>query len=237
MNIFLKATWEKIIMANYPIDGNILLPYLPNGVELDLFDGKAWVSLVGFLFKNTKLWGFPIPYFGTFEEINLRFYVKRKVGDEIRRGVVFINETVPYPLVAWVANLLYKEHYTAIKTGHLWNWSNNRQTIRYEWKSKKNNYDLTVQAGVKKNPLEPGSFEEFIFEHYYGYTKISKFKSEEYRILHPSWETYPIYDFEINCDFKNMYGEDFKSLNRLDPQNIFIAEGSSIAVEWERKRF
>lgn len=64
---------------------------------------------------------------GTFEEVNLRFYVVRKVGNELRRGVVFINETVPNKIVAWVANKLYKEHYIAIPTKHNWTISNDKR--------------------------------------------------------------------------------------------------------------
>jgi len=100
MSIFLKAQWENIIMANYEIAPAILSKYLPEGVSIDLYQGKAYVSLVGFMFKNTKIFNVPIYKLGTFEEINLRFYVSRKVGNETRRGVVFINETVPYKAVA-----------------------------------------------------------------------------------------------------------------------------------------
>ena len=107
-------------MANYSIAPEILLPYVPHGTELDFHDGKTFVSLVGFLFRDTRIFGLPIPFLGTFEEINLRFYVSRKVGDEVRRGVVFINETVPNRLVAWIANYLYKEHYVAVPTNHEW---------------------------------------------------------------------------------------------------------------------
>ena len=105
-------------MANYPVPTEVLKPYIPNGVELDLYNNKAYVSLVGFMFKKTKLFQIPIPWLGTFEEINLRFYVARKEGNEIKRGVVFINETIPYRAVAWMANKLYKEHYTSIPTKH-----------------------------------------------------------------------------------------------------------------------
>ena len=90
-------------MANYSIDPTILLPYLPAGLELDLYNGKAYVSLVGFMFKRSRIFNIPIPFMGTFEEVNLRFYVKRKVDGTYRRGVVFINETVPYKPVAWLA--------------------------------------------------------------------------------------------------------------------------------------
>ena len=98
MKVFLKAKWENIIMANYQVDPQLLLPFLPKGVSLDLYNGKAYVSLVGFMFKKTKLFGVSIPFFGSFEEINLRFYVKRKDGNKIKKGVVFINETLP-PLI------------------------------------------------------------------------------------------------------------------------------------------
>ncbi|MFM7764207.1 MAG: DUF2071 domain-containing protein, partial [Sphingomonadales bacterium] len=131
---FLTASWENLIMANYSVSPEVLKPYLPAGVELDLFDGKAFVSLVGFMFKNTRLFGIPIPFMGSFEEINLRFYVKRTENSEARRGVVFINETVPYKPVAWLANKLYKEHYTAVPARHSISEKDNEKHIQYEWK-------------------------------------------------------------------------------------------------------
>ena len=93
MTDFLNARWENLVMVNYAVDQDILLPYLPNGVELDYYKDKTYVSLVGFLFRKTKIFKIPIPYLGTFEEINLRFYVKRIYNNEVKRGVVFINET------------------------------------------------------------------------------------------------------------------------------------------------
>ena len=105
---FLEAKLENLIMANYAVDPNVLIPYLPKGVELDSFEGKFYASLVGFMFNKTKIFNVPIPYLGSFEEINLRFYVVRKDGDALKRVVVFINETVPYAPVAWMANYLYK---------------------------------------------------------------------------------------------------------------------------------
>ena len=138
MATFLKANWENIIMVNYEIDQEILLPFLPKGVELDLFDGKAFVSLVGFMFKNTKIFKVPIPYFGNFEEINLRFYVQRKEGTNIKRGVVFINETIPYPIVAWMANKLYKEHYTVVPTKHFIQEIGEKQLVKFDWLLNKN---------------------------------------------------------------------------------------------------
>ena len=150
---FLEAKWENLIMANYAIDPTILIPYLPKGVELDIFEGKCYVSLVGFMFNKTKIFRVPIPYLGSFEEINLRFYVVRKDGDTLKRGVVFINETVPYVAVAWMANYLYKEHYTAVKTKHNWELTDSSKKINYSWNKDNNWNTIQVNAESKSNSM------------------------------------------------------------------------------------
>ncbi|MEO8762594.1 MAG: DUF2071 domain-containing protein [Bacteroidia bacterium] len=237
MTTFLKANWENIIMANYVVPPHVLYPYLPNGVALDLYQGNAYVSLVGFIFKNTKLFQIPIPWLGTFEEINLRFYVTRKVGNETKRGVVFINETVPYKIVAWLANKLYKEHYTVISTQHNWNINSQVKRISYRWLLNNNWNDIYVDALTEKTPIINGSFEEFIFEHYYGYTKINNTTTEEYRINHPRWMINKVNGYATNCDFSNMYGNDFQFLSKTTPASVFLAEGSAVEVKWKRTRF
>lgn len=158
-------------MANYEVNPSVLALYLPNGVELDFYNNKIYVSLVGFMFKNTSLFNIPIPFLVTFEEINLRFYVKRIEGDITKRGVVFINETVPYKAVAWLANKLYKEHYIVIPTKSSLVDSVSNKNIRYEWKINGEWNHIAVNAAKENEPMLPGSVEEFIFEHYFGYTK------------------------------------------------------------------
>lgn len=236
INTFLTARWENLIMANYEVNPDVLLPYLPKGVELDFFDGKTYVSLVGFMFKKTKIFHIPIPFLGTFEEVNLRFYVKRMEGDTIKRGVVFINETVPYQLVAWLANKLYKEHYIAIPTKNKIDISMHSKSIRYEWKINNEWNHLSVNASKENKEMIIGSLDEFIFEHYYGYTKIDSQRSQEYEIKHPRWRVNNVEDYSINCDFKSMYGVDFDFLNNVTPNSVILAEGSPISVEWKRKQ-
>ncbi len=236
MSNFLTASWENLIMANYAVDPRVLEPYLPNGVELDFYNGNTYVSLVGFMFKDTKIFQIPIPGFGTFEEVNLRFYVFRKEGHEIKRGVVFINETVPYKMVAWLANCLYNEHYTAIPTRHTRNINNNSNRIEYFWKMKNQWRSISISTEVKFEPMLTGSFEEFIFEHYYGYTRINNLITKEYKIEHPRWAISRVLQYNINCDFEEMYGKPFAFLNKSSPEIVMFAEGSSIAVKWKRTR-
>ncbi|MDN3677538.1 DUF2071 domain-containing protein [Flavobacterium paronense] len=236
MNIFLKANWENIIMVNYEIAPEILMPYLPKGVELDLFEGKAYISLVGFMFKKTKLFNVSIPKLGTFEEINLRFYVTRTESDLVKRGVVFINETIPYKIVAWIANKLYKEHYTVVPTKHSIVKDSINQKIKFEWLVQKKWNSIYVENRMSSHQMKKDSLEKFIYEHYYGYTKINEQTTEEYRLHHPSWKIHEVVDYEIACDFKAMYSNDFSVLNETKPTAVFIAEGSSVAIEWKRKK-
>lgn len=236
MTLFLKANWENVIMANYEIDPSILIQFLPKGVELDLYEGKAYVSLVGFMFKKTKLFNVPIPHFGTFEEINLRFYVVRKEGDTVKRGVVFINETIPYPIVAWMANKLYKEHYTVVPTKHEITTESKSKKVQFEWLLNKKWNSIYVEATTEAKVMESQSLEKFIFEHYYGYTKIDQNNTEEYKLQHPSWRVNKVLDYNMDCDFTAMYGDAFSVLDTTKPEAVFIAEGSSVGIEWKRNR-
>lgn len=224
-------------MANYEVPASSLIPFMPKGVELVYYDGKTYVSLVGFLFKDTSIFNVPIPFFGTFEEVNLRFYVKRKIGNQTKRGVVFINETVPNKLVALVANKLYNEHYIAIPTKHKWSHNSSERELEYQWRFKGKWNSIKVVASLDKHPMDLGSMEEFIFEHYYGFTKLNSQVSMEYKINHPRWEIYNVYNYSIECDFKAFYGKEFEQLGFSKPHSVMLAEGSEVNVDWKRTQF
>lgn len=174
---------------------------------------------------------------GTFEEVNLRFYVKRLVGNEIRRGVVFINETVPNKIVAWLANALYKEHYIAIPTRYNWRLSEHSKDISYRWKVQTKWNAIDVVAGTMQIEMQIGSMEEFIFEHYYGYTKINTKESMEYKVNHGRWTINELRSYVIDCDFGACYGKDFSVLNKIKPKSVYITDGSAVSIDWKRIRF
>lgn len=234
---FLSARWENLIMANYSVHPDVLNPYLPKGVELDFYNDKVYVSLVGFMFNQTSLFKIPIPFLGTFEEINLRFYVKRTVEISEKRGVVFINETVPYKPVAWLANKLYKEHYISIPTKNSIEIGKSGKKIRYEWKINKAWNHLAVHTAPENEKMIIGGIEEFIFEHYYGYTKINDLVTQEYKVNHPRWLVNKVIDYSVDCDFTAMYGSDFSFLNNQQPDSVIIAKGSPVSVNWKRTIF
>jgi uncharacterized protein len=237
MTDFLKARWENLVMVNYEVDPDVLQPYLPKGVELDYYQDKTYVSLVGFMFKDTRIFNIPIPLMGTFEEINLRFYVKRIIGKETRRGVVFISEIIPGKMVAWTANLLYHEHYSCFPTKHEIIIDKTEKKVAYKWLVNNTWNSITVNARPVSAIIQGGSMEEFIFEHYYGYTKIDDRASLEYRVNHPRWQINEIRQFEIQCDFQKLYGDSFKMLDKANPHSVMLAQGSDVSVKWKRESF
>lgn len=227
---FLKAEWRKLLMANYVINPNRLATFLPNNTELDLWNGKCYISLVGFMFLNTRLLGLKIPFHTDFEEINLRFYVRNPSGNTWKRGVVFIKEIVPKPALTLVANTLYKEHYETMPMKHVWEVSQGRLGVEYLWEKGNKWNSIGVIAHQTPEEIAVGSVEEFITEHYWGYTKIDPTKTSEYQVIHPRWNQYKVEAFSIKVDFAGTYGVPFGDLASIEPESVLLAEGSEIEV-------
>ncbi len=232
---FLNAEWRKLALANYEVEPSLLSKYLPKGTELDIWNGRCYVSLVGFLFKKVRLLGIPVPFHTEFEEVNLRFYVRYLQDGEWKRGVVFINEFVPKMAIAMVANTIYKEHYKSMPMRHRWETKAASQTVEYGWKMGGQWHSIQLETGLKSQPMLPGSEAEFITEHYWGYSRQDANTTVEYQVTHPKWEVYEVKNYEIKADFAVNYGEDFRILNGMKPTSVMLAEGSEITVESRRK--
>lgn len=231
---FLTAHWKYLAMLNYEVDPKILLSRLPAKTELDTFKGKTFVSMVGFLFHDTKLLGVPVPFHQNFEEINLRFYVRYKADNEWKRGVVFVKEIVPKFAIAFIARAVYEEHYIAIPTRHKIEFSQNTPEnptlVNYEWEYNDNWNHLTVYPKGNSYPLSPESEEEFIAEHYWGYTRHSDGNTTEYKVEHPPWRVWSVERSEFQCDVSSLYGAEFVDFLAPKPSSAFLAEGSSVTV-------
>ena len=227
---FLKAEWRKLIMVNYEVNPDILKSYLPIGTELDFYNKKCYVSVIGFMFLNTKLLGMKIPFHINFEEVNLRFYVKRIESNEVKRGVVFIKEIVPKSAITFVANRLYNENYETLPMNHFWNIDKDKLKISYQWKKNKQRNSIAVEAINKETEIKKGSEVEFISEHYWGYVKDKK-KTTEYEVKHPKWKHYPVVNYKVEVDFLASYGKNFECLQNQKPSSVFLMEGSEISVD------
>lgn len=232
MKAFLTAEWRNLVMMNFVVPEQVLKPHLPIGVELDVFEGNCYASFVAFHFLNTKVKGIGFPFHKDFEEINLRFYVRYKENGEYKRGVVFISELVPKRMITWVAQLIYQEQYAYSPMKSKIE-QTNRRLLHFDW-GKKFEYALKVETSLQVQPIVKGSKEEFIFEHYWGYTSLPGSRTGEYRVKHPRWNIYPVHDFSYQIDFGKLYGDDFSFLNHQQPDSLFVAEGSEVSV-YERK--
>ena len=220
-------------MLNYEIPPAVLAPLVPKHTVLDLFDGRALASIVGFRFLNTRVLGVPVPFHRHFDEVNLRFYVKRPMPDgTARRGVVFVRELVPRAAIAWTARLCYNEPYTAVpmhsRVPPTLMASPGR--LMYGWFGNAQHQQVSATAEGEPQPLVPGSEAEFIAEHYWGYTPQRNGSTVEYQVAHPSWRVWQASAPSFNADVRGLYGAAFEAPLSAPPRSLFVAEGSPVTV-------
>lgn len=230
----LLAEWNNLVMANYEVPKELLLPFVPYKTELDFFEGNTYVSLIGFMFLNITMHGISIPFHTNFEEVNLRFYVKYNNHGNWKKGVVFIKEIVPKPGIAFVANNIFGGKYATMKMKHFHIDSGQFLEAGYEWKYQNKWNKLSANANKKSVPIGKASHEEFIADHYWGFTKYSDSKTYEYEIEHPQWETLEVISHTVNCNFAALYGEEFSLLNNAKPKSVFMIKGSEVRLHQKR---
>lgn len=227
---FLKAEWKELVVLNFEVAPEVLMPYLPRGLELDLWQGKALISLVAFRFIGTRVLGLKIPFHENFEELNLRFYVLRREGADVKRGVVFIKELVPRLAIAWVARTLYNENYFCVPMFHKRTEGGAGLEIEYSWKSGGCWQRLSAAVQGEAQPLTPGSQEEFILEHYWGYSRSVTGHTFEYRVSHTPWRAWTNPKIALSADLSLTYGENFAEYFKRGWCSAFLALGSPVQV-------
>lgn len=236
---FLTGEWRNLLMLNYTIDPEILRPLVPRGTELDSFDGETYISLVGFLFDRTSVFRLPVPTYRTFEEVNLRFYVKRALADEERRGVVFIRELVPRRMIALIARLAYNEPYLALPMSHKVEARDGALfaggMVEYGWLHTGRMNRLIARLTGTPALMAPESLEAFITEHYWGYTRQRDGGTVEYQVEHPRWQVWHTIGAAAEVDIATVYGEQYVDALSRPPASAFVAEGSAITVRWARR--
>lgn len=228
---FLTAEWRYLAMLNYEINPASVASLVPAGTELDFWKGRTYVSLVGFLFRDTRVGGIPVPFHRHFEEVNLRFYVRRKAADGWRRGVVFVKEIVPRRAVAFIARTFYNENYVALPmTHHIENDRADVASVFYGWRlNRRENFLKVVPRGAAQLPAA-GSLPEFITEHYWGYAAQRDGSTREYLVEHPRWSVWETQAAELRCDAADLYGKAFCEFFKSPPASAFLADGSNVKV-------
>lgn len=226
---FLSAHWNDLIFFNYEVPAELLKAYLPKGTELDLWQGKALVSLVAFDFRRTLVLGMAIPFHRDFEEVNLRFYVTYKAktpkGEELRRGVVFVKELVPRFAIAMIAQVFYNENYKAAPMSH----ERRPDFLRYNWQTARGTCSFKADLLGEAKAAEAGSIDEFITEHYWGYAAQRDGSTVEYEVDHPKWDLWSVANAEVSGPIEEEYGESFAPYLK-QPISVCVAVGSPVRV-------
>lgn len=226
--VFLTAEWRNLLMFNYAVDPGVLQRFVPRGTELDAFEGRTYVSLVGFEFNHTRVAGVTIPFHRSFEEVNLRFYVRR-LG---KRGVVFIRELVPKRAVAAVARIAFGENYSRVPMSHsiVAHPDSGIVEAEYTWGSGPGRCSMRLEAEKPSFVPSADSLSQFITEHYWGYATQSNGGCLEYEVQHPRWLVRTAKAARFSGDAAPFYGSEFGELLALPPDSAFLAEGSPITV-------
>src|SRR5262249_11463487 len=232
--VFLTAEWRDLPMLNFEIDPAIVRPLVPFGTELDDWRGRTVVSLVGFLFLNTRVFGMRVPFHRNFGEVNLRFYVRRKDSEGWRRAIVLLKELVPRLALAMTARCIYGENYVALPMSHRVEITGvDAEAVRhvsYRWRFKGREHAIHVTARGEAREMTAGSEEEFITEHYGGYARQRNGSTLEYRVEHPRWRTWTAHEARLECDVAQLYADRFAECLKMPPTSAFLADGSQVTV-------
>ncbi len=223
-------------MLSYAVDPGVLEPLVPSGTTLDTWHGVPLASVVGFRFLRTRVLGVPVPFHRDFEEVNLRFYVRRAVAGETRRGVVFVAELVPRVAITLVARLVYNEPYRTVPM---------RSTapdtpvvtpgrLSYEWRIGPGWHRLAATpVGAPSVPAED-DIAAFVTEHYWGYTRQRDGATIEYAVEHPRWQVWTAESPALVTDVARLWGPAFVPWLARPPVSALVAEGSPVTVHRPR---
>ncbi|MGC4037153.1 MAG: DUF2071 domain-containing protein [Chitinophagaceae bacterium] len=232
MATLLSAHWTNLLTATFEADKSFLQQYVPVGTELDDWNGKYLLSLVAFMFERPSLLGIPSPFYRSFEEINLRFYVKYRQNNEMRKGVVFIKEIAPSSAIGLTAKLLYKENFISLPMKH--EFKKEKHAVKTIYSCKINNEwsYLNMESRPEETKPEAQTIEYFIWNRYWGYTSAGKEKTMEFNISHQPWKIFPAFRFVMGMDIETIYGKQFDKYLKAEPLSAFLMDGGHTKVSW-----
>jgi hypothetical protein len=223
---FLTAEWSNLCIVTYAVEPGFIGRVIPSWLEPDTRDGHAFVSLVAFQFLKTKVLGISWPGFRSFPELNLRVYVKH--GD--KRGVYFIREFVPQPLVAWLAKSLYNEPYLAAPLTDAVTRFDEKIEARYQLAYGGRLNTIAVRGSKQSyRPAEDGP-EHFFKEHSWGFGQTRTGRPLLYEVTHPVWDIYPLESLAVDLDWSVVYGPEWNFLQAASTYSVVFAKGSGISV-------
>lgn len=232
-SVVISAEWRHLVFVTFEVPRAVLHPWVPRGAELDLWNERSFVSVVGFVSQQTRLWGWAVPGHQEFSGVNLRTYVRRRGPEGWRHGVVFIRQLMPLPTLALVARLTYGARPRALA---MWSQylpgtrtSDSSDTLEYAWRFRGRWNHLWVRARGPLDAPAPGSLETFVTHRPWGHAARTG-GCLEYQVVHPAWRAQSAVDASLDCDVARLFGAGFAEPLTRAPSSVVVAEGSSVAL-------
>jgi uncharacterized protein YqjF (DUF2071 family) len=224
---FLAARWSYLALVTYEVDPALVRAYAHPACEPESRDGRALVSLVGFLFEDCRVLGIHWPGYTRFPEVNLRFYVRHRQ----ERGVGFVRELVPQRLVAFLARTLYNEPYADVPgLSGVVTEEDAAVRVRYAIPDSGRIHRLEVRAEPHASVPPEESLEQALKEQRWGFGRGRRGELIRYEVRHPPWEVFPVRDVVLDVDYGRLYGPDWACLDRERPLSVILARGSAVEV-------
>jgi uncharacterized protein len=182
----MTQTWHDLLFAHWPVDRRELQPHVA-GLELDVFEGQAWLGIVAFEMTNVAPRLSPaLPWISAFPEINVRTYVR--VRDQ--PGVYFFSLDAANPIAVLVARAFFHlpYHFASIDVAR-----GDDETIDYSSRRKRDGaaFHVRYKAAGPAAPPVRGTLEYFLTERYCLFTVDRANRLCRVDIHHPPWPLQP----------------------------------------------
>jgi len=210
--------WNRAIFLHWEVEIEQLKSFVPDEIEIDLFKGKPWISLVAFTMEKIRPRFLP-PFspISNFDEINIRTYVKSKN----KTGVYFLSieggKKISCKIARSLSQLPYR--YSKIKRSE-----NSFQSINPKF-----NDQLSIQFNIVNQTIEKQEIDHWLTERYALYQDSNQ-HINEFEIHHLEWPINKLDIVDLNVNYPR-----FRNLIGSSPNKVQYSEGVKV-LAWNKTR-
>ncbi len=230
--VVLRAHWLDFVAINFQIDPVVLKRHIPRGLEIDLHNDSAYLSLIFASCKDVRIWGLPLPISRGYRSVFLRYYVKRVVGKTERHGSCIVKGLVSNALARWTISKAINTDVVSTKIRakssgfggeHR---SDHIPEATYDWQLDGAQGRLVIKARHRIMNLDSGSKVGFILnrDHHF-VTQAGKLL--DYPVKVTSSNVWDAGSASFHCDAEKMFGREFAKALSKRPSSVFLAEKNS----------
>jgi len=210
--------WNNTVFLHWEVDLQELKKLVPDDLEIDLYNGKPWVSLVAFTMEHIRPRNTPsFAPISNFHEINIRTYVKK----DNKAGVYFLSIEAGTQLSCRIAKAISELPYRYSKM--------TRKGTLYNSDNKEFNDKIHLKYEVGQQLKEKGELEKWLIERY-ALFQDSETSINLFEIHHIEWPIYEVDIKEIDVEYPR-----FKNLLNNLPDKKHYSTGVQV-IAWDKKK-